>query len=77
MSTPKPRRNAPWRLAAGALAFLTALTVGACEKKDSQSPEGGVQCGEHDVCSHPFVCCNPSCGICVEPGGMCTQQVCE
>jgi hypothetical protein len=32
---------------------------------------GPVQCGEGQEC------CNASCGICVEPGGFCTQQICE
>jgi hypothetical protein len=29
------------------------------------------------VCPAGQECCNASCGICVEPGGYCTQQGCE
>ena len=35
----------------------------------------GVSCGEA-TCGAGEECCNPSCGICVEPGGACTQQLC-
>ena len=34
------------------------------------------QCGTR-VCPPHLECCNPSCGICVEPGGFCIQIVCE
>lgn len=33
-------------------------------------------CGDV-VCPAGTECCNASCGICVEPGGVCTQQVCD
>ena len=33
------------------------------------------QCGD-SVCGAGLECCNPSCGICVPPGGACTQQYC-
>ena len=36
---------------------------------------GGGQCGT-TVCAAGLTCCNPSCGVCVKPGVMCTQQVC-
>jgi hypothetical protein len=28
------------------------------------------------TCGQGLVCCNASCGICTEPGGVCTQQFC-
>lgn len=37
--------------------------------------EGGVPCGSA-VCAAGQVCCNASCGICTEPGGVCIQQAC-
>ena len=33
-------------------------------------------CGDA-TCAKGQVCCNASCGICTEPGGVCTQQACE
>lgn len=36
----------------------------------------GEPCGAK-TCGAGQVCCNASCGICTEPGGFCTQQVCE
>ena len=36
----------------------------------------GEPCGEV-TCGDGQVCCNASCGICTEPDGFCTQQVCE
>ncbi|KAK4187945.1 hypothetical protein QBC35DRAFT_434078 [Podospora australis] len=39
------------------------------------APQGEV-CG-HIVCAKGLTCCNASCGTCVKPGMMCTQQVCE
>jgi len=33
------------------------------------------QCG-NTVCAEGMVCCNPSCGICTQPDGVCTQQAC-
>ncbi|KAK0624535.1 hypothetical protein B0T17DRAFT_460181, partial [Bombardia bombarda] len=38
--------------------------------------ERGVACGTA-TCDTGKVCCNSSCGICVAPGGSCTQQICE
>lgn len=35
----------------------------------------GEVCGDV-VCGDGLECCNASCGICVEPGGVCTQQAC-
>jgi hypothetical protein len=40
------------------------------------APGGGVVCGL-GICARGLVCCNPSCGICTPPGGVCIQQVCE
>ncbi|CAB9515707.1 LRR receptor-like serine threonine-protein kinase At4g08850-like [Seminavis robusta] len=34
-------------------------------------------CGPNVVCADDQECCNPSCGICVEPGGLCTMEVCD
>ncbi len=35
----------------------------------------GTPCGDN-LCDLGEVCCNSSCGICTEPGGVCTQQYC-
>jgi hypothetical protein len=40
----------------------------------AQAPD--VPCGKN-VCHGGQVCCNPSCGICAPPDGMCTQQFCD
>lgn len=39
-------------------------------------PHAGESCGAV-TCPNGTECCNASCGICVEPGNFCTQQVCE
>jgi hypothetical protein len=39
-------------------------------------PEEAVTCGP-TVCPVGQVCCNASCGICTEPGGVCIQIACE
>jgi hypothetical protein len=39
-------------------------------------PIPGDACGTI-TCSYGQVCCNASCGICVPPGGTCTQLACE
>ena len=36
---------------------------------------GGEACGP-TTCAAGTVCCNASCGICVEPGGTCTEMAC-
>lgn len=36
----------------------------------------GEACGS-TTCGAGQVCCNASCGICTEPGGFCTQQICD
>lgn len=38
---------------------------------------GGVPCGDSVCHGRRNTCCNASCGICTEPGGFCTQQVCD
>ncbi|KAL2129432.1 hypothetical protein VTI74DRAFT_7806 [Chaetomium olivicolor] len=38
-------------------------------------PIDGVKCG-NTVCAAGLTCCNPSCGICTEPGMGCTGQIC-
>ncbi|EGZ76897.1 hypothetical protein NEUTE2DRAFT_48410 [Neurospora tetrasperma FGSC 2509] len=37
---------------------------------------GNQKCGKA-TCPEGTSCCNSSCGICVKPGGACTQQFCE
>lgn len=36
----------------------------------------GQKCGKA-TCPEGMSCCNSSCGICVKPGGACTQQFCQ
>ena len=36
---------------------------------------GGGACG-NTTCRPGTHCCNASCGVCVGPGGVCTQQIC-
>ncbi|KAK1752803.1 hypothetical protein QBC47DRAFT_463314 [Echria macrotheca] len=38
--------------------------------------EQGEKCGARVVCAAGLTCCNASCGTCVPPGMMCTQQAC-
>ena len=38
--------------------------------------ETGPECGQGH-CKSGLECCNASCGICVPPGGVCTQQACN
>ena len=49
-----------------------AVCYGTCEPK----PGGGEPCGAA-VCGAGQACCNASCGICLPPGGACTQEICE
>lgn len=37
---------------------------------------GGGACG-NTTCQPGTHCCNASCGVCVGPGGVCTQQICN
>jgi hypothetical protein len=66
------------------LAVIVALSAGC--KRDASEVEkvaegAGAQaqdvaCGSN-TCRGGQVCCNPSCGICAAPDGMCTQQFCD
>ena len=37
---------------------------------------GGGACGK-TTCQPGTHCCNASCGVCVGPGGVCTDQICQ
>lgn len=64
------------------------VALGLCvackgDKKAENSEEstgaehaGPVSCGAA-TCPEGQICCNPSCGICTPPDGMCTQQFCD
>lgn len=41
-----------------------------------ERPAQQVVCGDV-TCATGQVCCNPSCGICAAPDGMCTQEFCD
>lgn len=64
--------------------IATLCPVGTrCENQNGQGvcvyPDGGLggeQCGDVQ-CDDGMVCCNASCGICTEPGGVCIQIACE
>jgi hypothetical protein len=47
-----------------------------CELGDEPVPPKGEPCGD-TTCTDGMVCCNASCGICTQPGMMCTQQACN
>lgn len=51
--------------------FFDECGCGCETAKPSGEPCGDVTCGAG------LVCCNASCGICTEPGMMCTQQACN
>lgn len=68
---------------------LVPLLGGACKRGEEKSesatseesvgkeqPAQQVVCGKAR-CAAGEVCCNPSCGICTPPDGMCTQQFCD
>ena len=46
------------------------------EGAEGKQPAQQVACGPRR-CALGEVCCNPSCGICTAPDGMCTQQFCD
>lgn len=48
----------------------------AAESDGEEQPAQQVACGKA-TCAAGEVCCNPSCGICTAPDGMCTQQFCD
>ncbi len=68
------------------LAIGCVLMLAGCKKgpEKIEQPEGegaegalkDVPCGQN-VCHDGQICCNPSCGICAPPDGMCTQQFCD
>ena len=47
-------------------------TIGSEQRKES----AGAACG-NATCPTGTECCNASCGVCVNPGEACTQQVCD
>lgn len=47
---------------------------GVCIAQDGGA--GAQPCGD-ELCGPGLVCCNASCGICTEPGGVCIQLACE
>jgi hypothetical protein len=48
-------------------------TIGSTEQRTQST---GAACG-NTTCPVGSECCNASCGICVAPGGACTQQLCD
>jgi hypothetical protein len=50
--------------------------AGAEKSAGEEQPAQQVVCGKA-TCGAGEVCCNPSCGICTAPDGMCTQQFCD
>jgi len=51
---------------------------GLCQADDNAitNEEGGlISCGP-SLCQPNERCCNPSCGYCVAPGGVCTEEFC-
>jgi hypothetical protein len=53
----------------------TEVSTPGAQEDRSTGPASSRQCGP-TTCSGDTQCCNPSCGICVPPGGVCTQQFC-
>jgi len=54
--------------------FGNVLDANGCPTCACNPPP--VSCG-NTWCPQGQECCNPSCGICVPPGGACTQQACN
>jgi hypothetical protein len=52
-----------------------AATAGASVRHEGEC-KAGEPCGSV-VCEPGLECCNAGCGICVPPGGACTQEACE
>jgi hypothetical protein len=73
----------PWGRALAVVALLVGCSgapkrsdeAAAAQSKPAAEPVG-VACGPK-TCPKGQVCCNRSCGICTEPGGFCTMQLCE
>ena len=69
-----------------ALAMFAIALGGACHAREpgkrvgetsgAEQPAQQVACGRA-LCGLGQVCCNPSCGTCAAPDGMCTQQFCD
>ena len=53
-----------------------AAGAGVSVRRTGECRPTGESCGAI-VCDKALECCNASCGICVPPGGACTQQVCD
>jgi hypothetical protein len=53
-----------------------AATAGMSVRHEGEC-DAGEPCGPVVVCEKGLECCNASCGICVPPGGVCTQEACE
>jgi hypothetical protein len=53
-----------------------AAAAGVSVRHNGECGAAGETCGKV-VCEKGLECCNASCGICVPPGGACTQQVCN
>lgn len=53
-----------------------AARAGVSVRHAGECKAGGEKCGAV-VCGKGLECCNASCGICVPPGGSCTQQACD
>ncbi len=56
--------------------FGNVLDANGCPTCACNPPPQPVQCGSR-TCAVGEECCNASCGICVAPGGACTQQACS
>lgn len=53
---------------------LFSSSIGSMEASSSDSI-AGEQCGAN-FCVAPQQCCQPSCGNCLDPGGICRQRAC-
>ena len=56
------------------------FSTGAGSDNDNETNEDmdivqGMPCGPN-ICAFPQECCNESCGVCVDPGGICTMRGC-
>jgi len=52
-----------------------SLPIGGVPATDGLTFPASQMCGLA-TCNTGSVCCNPSCGICTEPGATCSQQAC-
>lgn len=51
-------------------------TCKVIDGKPNCVPVEGEKCG-NNVCAPGQTCCNPSCGVCTNPGEVCTPKACE